>query len=236
MVKIYLDAGHGGKDAGAVGNGIKEKDINLELIKQIETKLKDYEDVQVLLTRDTDIFLSLQQRTDKANHWGAHYFLSCHVNSSPNKDAKGFESHRYVGTKDPKTIAFQNVMHENIVGQIKPLGISDRGKKASDFHVVRESRMPALLTENLFISNVSDSNQLKRNEFLEKLSDGHVLGLEKFIGLKKSKQPPRTGATAPETPKKLFKVQVGAFADEKNAVEQVNKLIKDGYKAFIVEE
>jgi N-acetylmuramoyl-L-alanine amidase len=229
VVKIYLDGGHGGRDPGAVGNGINEKDINLQLVKKIEEILKkNYQDVEIMQTRTTDVFLSLSQRTDKANKWGADYFISCHVNSSTSASANGFGSHIYIKT-DSKTKAFQNVMHEEIMRKIKPFGVTDRGKKQNDFHVLRESHMTAILTENLFISNKADSDKLKRADYIQATAEGHVIGLEKFIGLKKSQQPPES------TTDTLYKVQVGSFTEKKNAEELSLQLKKDGYKPFITE-
>lgn len=227
MVKIYLDGGHGGKDSGANGNGISEKNITLQVVKKIEEILKkNYVNVDVMQTRSDDTYLSLDQRTDKANKWGADYFLSVHVNASTSTAANGFETHIYTKT-DAQTKAFQNVMHQEILNKIKPFGITNRGKKASDFHVLRESHMPAILTENLFISNRSDSDKLKRSDYIQATAEGHVLGFEKFIGLKKSPQP--------ESTRTLYKVQVGSFAEEENAKELMEKLKKDGYNPFISE-
>lgn len=229
MAKIYLDPGHGGKDPGAVGNGINEKDITLKITKKIaEILKKNYVGVEILETRTTDEYLSLSQRTDKANKWGADVFLSCHVNSSTNSAAVGFDSHIYTDV-DSKTRAFQNVMHEEILRKIKPFGIADRGKKQNDFHVLRESHMTAILTENLFISNKADAERLKRADYITATAEGHVIGLEKFLGLKKSQQPP-------DQPKEtLFKVQVGSFTEEENAKALMEKLKKDGYNPFISE-
>lgn len=229
-MKIYLDGGHGGKDPGASGNGINEKDITLKLVKKIEEILKEnYTNVEVMQTRTSDVYLSLDQRTDKANKWGADYFLSCHVNASTSASANGFDSHIYTDV-DSKTKSFQNVMHEEIVKKIKPFGITDRGKKQSNFHVLRESHMTAILTENLFISNKADSDRLKRSDYIQATAEGHVIGLEKFIGLKKSQQPPKSESTLT-----LYKVQVGSFAEKENAEKLAEQLKKDGYKPFISE-
>ena len=60
MVKIYLDAGHGGTDSGAVGNGLYEKNLTLDIVKEIQKKLEEnYENVEIMTTRTEDIFLSL---------------------------------------------------------------------------------------------------------------------------------------------------------------------------------
>lgn len=227
MVLIYLDAGHGGKDSGAIGNGIKEKDINLKLAKKIQDELKNYPDVKVIVSRDTDIYLTLKERTDRANAAKADYLISLHLNSAENKAAKGFESYIYHDTGQP-TRAFQNVMHQEIIAAIDGKQ-DDRGKKQANFHMLRESNMVAILTENLFVSSSSDAALLKQDTFLDKIALGHVKGLEKFIGLKRIEKPPEQ-----KTPQgKLYYVQVGAFEEKKNAEALVSDLLKEGYRPMI---
>ena len=79
MAKIFIDAGHGGTDPGAVGNGLQEKVLTLTIAKKIESLLKNYENVSVKMSRTSDTTLSLSQRTDAANAWGSDFFLSVHI-------------------------------------------------------------------------------------------------------------------------------------------------------------
>jgi N-acetylmuramoyl-L-alanine amidase len=225
MVLIYIDAGHGGKDGGASSNGIKEKDIVLTICKKIQTKLDDFVGVTVAMSRETDVFLTLEQRTQKANNMDADCLLSVHCNSATSTSAKGFESYRHPTAGD-STIAFQNVLHQEIIKAIDG-NIQDRGKKSANYHMLRDSKMKAILTENLFVSNISDSNLLKDDSFLDKLAQGHVNGLEKFLGLKRIEKPPQ------QNDGKLWKVQVGAYEDKKNAEEVAKDLTKLGYRPFI---
>jgi N-acetylmuramoyl-L-alanine amidase len=90
---IVLDAGHGGKDPGAVGYSKKnqEKDITLTLVKQLKKMLEDNLDVQVLLTRSKDEYVHLRKRTKFANQQHADMFISIHLNSAKNKKATGIE-------------------------------------------------------------------------------------------------------------------------------------------------
>lgn len=225
MVKFYIDGGHGGTDSGGQGNGIFEKDINLKIAKKIEALLKEnYKNVEVLMTRDTDVFFSLAERTNKANQWGADAFISVHINANPDKNPRGFESYIYPNSGD-RTTAFQNVMHESIFAQIQPSGVNNRGKKSADFHVLRESNMIALLTENLFISNATDASLLKNDLFLDKLAFGHVLGLEKFFGLEKSIRPP--------TNNELYQVIAGTFSNKENAEAMAKKIKASGYDCYV---
>lgn len=226
MVLLYLDAGHGGKDGGASQNGLKEKDLTLDICKRIQEGLKVYENIKVMMSRSDDTYPTLDQRTIEANKANADLFLSIHINSGVNT-ARGFETHIYT-TPNSATIALQNVMHEQI---LKAMGseVVDRGKKRSNFHVLRESKMKAILTENLFVSNSADAKLLGDPEFRQRIAQGHINALERFLGLKKTSQPPPDHKPIG----KLYRVQVGAFEDVKNAEALAADLRKIGYRPFI---
>ncbi|MBB5356639.1 N-acetylmuramoyl-L-alanine amidase [Anoxybacillus mongoliensis] len=225
MVKIVLDAGHGGKDSGAVGNDLLEKNLTLNIVKQIGDILKDYDGVEIIYTRTDDRFIELSERAAIANRAGANFFLSVHINSG---GGTGFESYIFNGNVSNATVAYQNVIHSEIM---KAIGnMTDRSKKRANYAVLRETKMPALLTENLFIDNANDAAKLKSEKFLQQIAYGHVEGIVKAFGLKKKVQP----STTSNTPEKLYRVQVGAFSDRKNAEQLVEELKKKGYPATIV--
>ncbi|HAF97558.1 N-acetylmuramoyl-L-alanine amidase family protein [Paenibacillus lactis] len=183
MKKVWIDAGHGGKDPGAVGNGLKEKDIALTVSLGVKRRLEaEYEGVQVLMSRSTDVFLELSERTNAANKTGADLLVSIHCNAGGG--AGGFESFRYTDASAASR-SLQNKLHMEIMATLKPHGVIDRGQKAKNLHMCRESRMPAVLTENLFIDVSSDADKLKRQEVIDALIDGHVKGIAKYLGLKK---------------------------------------------------
>lgn len=184
MVKIFVDAGHGGSDSGATGNGLQEKDVTLQIAKKIETQLKSYANVEVKLSRTDDQTVSLQQRTDMANSWGADVLLSIHLNSSSSSEARGFESYRYPNAGS-RTFQFQDILHAEIMEQIDNYTDDNRGKQKANFHVLRESKMMACLTENLFVSNKQDAKLLKDEDFINAVAQGHTNGCVRFFGLKK---------------------------------------------------
>jgi N-acetylmuramoyl-L-alanine amidase len=230
MVKIFLDAGHGGSDSGAIGNGIHEANITLKLVlKTRDYLVRNYSNAEIMLSRDSDKTISLDARTDKANAWKADVFVSIHVNSAT-ASATGFETfiHPITGA-DTKSL--QNVMHNEIFNQIKGGNIIDRGKKQANFHVLRESNMSAILTENLFINNSTDASKLKNDAFLNMLAKGHARGLAKFFGLKEKEL-----ATTPTKDNVLYQVITGTFQEKQNAVEQVANLKKLGYDSYIIEK
>lgn len=223
--KIYIDAGHGGSDPGAVANGLREKDVTLQIAKRIETILKnEYAGVATRMSRTGDQTVSLSQRTSAANAWSADVFLSIHVNAG---GGTGYEDFIYNGKVGSATIALQNVMHAEITKQVD---FRNRGKKRANFQVLRESRMSAILTENGFIDNRSDASKLKQSSYIERIARGHVNGLARALGIKKK---PAPKPSAPEPSGKLYRVQVGAFADKKNAERLAAELKKKGYQTYI---
>lgn len=91
--KIVLDPGHGGKDPGALAFGLKEKDIVLKVAKNLAYHLKKDMNADVILTRDSDHFLPLEERTAIANTNDADLFISLHINAHPSPEVKGFETY-----------------------------------------------------------------------------------------------------------------------------------------------
>ena len=170
---VVLDAGHGGKDSGAIGNGLKEKDLTIKIVNRIADKLKMY-DVRVAKTRVGDETLSLQSRCNIANVLGADLFVSVHINAG---GGTGYESFIHTSVKnDSETIRLQKGFHNQTL-------FKDRGMKSSNFQVLRGTQMTAILTENGFIDNVNDMNVLTKN--IEAVADYHVYGILNYLGLKK---------------------------------------------------
>ncbi|MET3728139.1 N-acetylmuramoyl-L-alanine amidase [Fictibacillus halophilus] len=179
MVKIFIDPGHGGTDPGGVANNLTEKALTLKIGLRIrDILLAEYSNVSVLMSRTSDVTKSLTERTDAANAWGADFFLSVHTNAG---GGTGYEDYVYPGSIAPTT-TYQDNIHAEI---LKLVNFSDRGQKTADFHVLRESNMPALLTENGFIDNVNDANKLKTTSFIESIARGHVNGIVKSFNLPK---------------------------------------------------
>ncbi|CAM3621280.1 N-acetylmuramoyl-L-alanine amidase precursor [Flavobacterium saliperosum S13] len=87
--KVVLDAGHGGKDFGAIKNGLREKDVALDVVLKIGRILNDNEDIDILYSRKTDVFVELRERADKANKAKANLFVSVHCNSSTSSKPYG---------------------------------------------------------------------------------------------------------------------------------------------------
>nr|ADF97538.1 PlyM13 [uncultured phage] len=228
--KVYIDLGHEGDgkgmDPGAVANGLKEANVVLEIGKYMKDMFANYENVEVKFSRLANKNLSLNQRTNEANAWGADVLCSIHINAG---GGKGFESFIYPGAGSA-TQAFQNAVHAKIMGT--GVFTTDRGKKKANFHMLRESKMTAILTENGFIDNGTDAATLKNRAKLIAIASGHVEGVASFLNLKKKP----VSKPEPKPSGKLYKVQVGAFSDRKNADNLAAELKKIGYSTYIVHE
>jgi N-acetylmuramoyl-L-alanine amidase len=109
---IVLDPGHGGKDSGASYHGIHEKDLVLDIAKELYSLIKsEYKDIEVYMTRNRDVFIPLEARTAFANRKKADIFVSIHVNAAPNKNARGVETFVLNVTNDKNALevaAFEN--------------------------------------------------------------------------------------------------------------------------------
>ena len=115
---VVLDAGHGGKDPGAVGRFSKEKDLNLSLVLQVGKLINEqYPDVNVVYTRSTDVFIPLQTRADIANKNNADLFISIHTNSSESKNPSGVET--FILGTDRMEANLDVAMRENAVMKLE---------------------------------------------------------------------------------------------------------------------
>ncbi|MBO1003346.1 N-acetylmuramoyl-L-alanine amidase [Pseudogracilibacillus auburnensis] len=181
MIKIFIDPGHGGSDLGAVGNGLREKDVTLNISKRIRKYVNDhFEGHSIRMSRSDDQTVSLSQRTTLANNWGADVFVSVHVNAG---GGTGYEDfiHRSLSNTS-STAKLRDIIHAEIVKQVD---WRNRGKKKANFAVLRTSKMSAMLTENGFIDTKADADKLKSSAFLNRIAKGHGEGIAKAFNLKR---------------------------------------------------
>lgn len=176
VMKLIIDAGHGGTDPGAVGpTGLKEKDITLKLAAKVGDILKN-QGVSIGQTRTTDVFVELDDRAAIANNANAEYFLSIHINSAGSPAATGTETYAYKagGTGEKLAAAIQQRL-------VAAIGLPNRGVKFANFAVLRETNMPASLVEVCFICNPAEEAMLKQEAFLNKVAKAISLGFLDFI-------------------------------------------------------
>ncbi len=151
---IVVDAGHGGAETGARGpSGLQEKDVTLDVAKRIQTGLTRRLGVRVILTRETDKLVSLDDRTALANHERADLFLSIHVNASPALKARGAETYflSYQATDDEARAAA--ALENNTIGVETPPGSEALGMVLWDLaqsqYLAESSRLAETIQENL---------------------------------------------------------------------------------------
>ena len=208
-MKVCIDAGHGGKDSGAVGGGVKEKDIVLSISKKLRDYLKTY-GVEVYMTRESDIYNSVTTKAKKGNDSKADLFISIHCNSATSQDANGVEVLVYKNAGDNKKAG------ESILNSIvEELILRNRGvKERPDLAVLRDTKMTAVLVETGFISNAGDRAILleKQDEFSKAIGDGVL----RYFGIEVRKE---------NTVEKRYNTieEVPSWAREK-----VQKLIDEG--------
>jgi N-acetylmuramoyl-L-alanine amidase len=175
---VVLDAGHGAKDSGAVGvTGKYEKNFNLAIVLKTAELLKKESNIDVVLTRSNDTFLELKDRAALANNLKADIFISVHANSSGSSAASGTET--YYQREASKALA--NVMHKYLV---QATGLSDRGIRYGNFHVIRETKMPAVLLEVGYLSNKKDEALLFTDALQNKVAASIVSGIKEYLGIK----------------------------------------------------
>ncbi|MFD1064435.1 peptidoglycan-binding protein [Oceanobacillus locisalsi] len=166
-VKIFLDPGHGAHDPGGQGYGLNEKDVVLDIALETERILTSkYQGVEVEMSRRTDTFVELEERANHANSWGADYFISFHNNAFDGSTG-GFESYIYNGNVSQETRDKQNDIHSYISSRIN---VSDRGQKSANLSVLRNTNMPAILIEYLFIDNFTENALLKSDNYKNQLA------------------------------------------------------------------
>lgn len=172
---VYIDAGHGGEDSGAVGNGLFEKDINLAVSEQVTDKLKA-EGANPVASRSDDHFLTLEDRVAKASANKADLFVSIHVNSGV-ASASGTETYFQSDYEAENSRRLAADIQSQLVSSLQT---RDRGVKESDFYVITYSQMPSVLAELGFITNSSDADKLGNEDYQQKAADAIVNGIDSY--------------------------------------------------------
>ena len=176
MPKIFIDAGHGGKDPGAVNGDIYEKDIALQIALKLNNALKN-NGFETSMSRSTDVFIPLVERAQKANNFGADFFVSIHLNSAENSSANGIETLVY------ENKGVNNQLASNIQNElIKIKGVTNRGiKEQKELVVLNSTKMPAVLIEAGFISNFNERTLLLYNSYQKGIAQAITNGICRYF-------------------------------------------------------
>jgi len=171
---IIIDPGHGGKDAGAIGlRNIEEKDIVLSISEQV-AKFLEEKGLRVMITRNSDFFVSLQGRTDMANEANADLFVSIHANSiGPDRpEINGLE----VYYRNNSSLA--NTIYQSIT---QTMTIRQRGVRYANFYVLRNSKMPSTLVEVGYVTGDEDSVKLTDPVYQTEMAKAIARGVLEYI-------------------------------------------------------
>lgn len=159
--RIVIDAGHGGHDPGAHGNGIVEKDLVLDIALRLQTLLQEQPGVEVILTRDSDVFIPLEERTAIANREGADLFLSIHANASTRKDARGLETYFLNFATNPEAEAV--AARENATSSQGMGHLTELVRKITLNNKLAESRELASLVQTQMVRKLKPQNAAVRD-------------------------------------------------------------------------
>ncbi|ACK70230.1 N-acetylmuramoyl-L-alanine amidase [Gloeothece citriformis PCC 7424] len=173
-ILVVIDPGHGGKDPGAIGlGGLQEKDVILPISQEVSSILQQ-QGVQVMLTRNSDYFVTLQGRTAMANRAGADLFVSIHANAvgGGRTEVNGLEVYYF------NSRALAETIHRNIM---RSINMRDRGVRQARFYVLRTSRMPSSLVEVGFVTGSIDNANLRDPAFRSQMAQAIARGILEYI-------------------------------------------------------
>lgn len=163
---VVLDIGHGGSDSGAVANGVKEKEVNFNQGMALYYLLEADPSIKVYMTRESDVYPTLQFRSQLANEIEADLFISIH-NNSASANVTGAETLYYPNGSDTRGKQIAQMVQEAIVS----CGLGNRGIKArSDLYVLRTTNMPAILLETGFLTNAAEAEYINSQSFINEWS------------------------------------------------------------------
>lgn len=221
-MKYFVDFGHGGEDSGAVGGSSLEKNINKLIGERVVHHLKRHNQ-SVLVTRENDDTVSLDERVNRINRANCDLGVSIHCNSFTDSSVRGVETYTWgTGTRE---IELAKKVHNEILSA--KLYDKNRGIKQAQFRIL-SPQIPCCLVETAFISNDLDKKLVLDN--IENFAVAITKGLLGFYGI--SYKAESGQVTAPED-EKYYRVQVGAYKNEKYAIDLAESLKQNGYPAII---
>jgi len=191
---VFLDPGHGGRDPGAVYNGLREKDLNMSIYRKLRSELEKL-GYTVLTSRDSDVYVDyVTERSEMVNKTDADVFISIHFNATgvPGANRSGVETYIYepdddikprinkVAHDNPVRLSESKRLAENIHNSVVSVaGANDRGVHGSNYAVLRETVKPAVLIELGYMDS-PEYKKISDDKYQNKLVEGLVKGLRNF--------------------------------------------------------
>lgn len=227
-MKVCVDPGHGGYDPGAIGNGLKEKDLTLDICFRLKPLL-EFNGISVILTREgdhavgyleNDLNGELRARVERAELAKADLFVSVHINAGGGTGVEVL----IIGLGGKAEIAAKKVLPF----LVQTGGWTNRGIKTQNIMVLRETSMPAILTENGFIDKTVDAEKLREPNFRQALAVAHAKGICDYFGIQY-----KESTSSLPNPNSMYRVildgkQIMALSSRDHAITEVKKAIDSG--------
>ena len=219
MIKVFLSAGHGGSDPGAVAYGIEEEDINLDIMLACNEVLTKH-GITTVLSRTTDENDPVKEEVKEANASGASLAVSFHTNAG---GGDGSESLYHSSSSEGKRLAELMEKHTKAIGQ------NSRGvKPRNDLWFLRGTNMVSVLSECAFVDNDKDNDIIDTLEERKKFGVAYAKAILEYFGIA------YVESTPSKTTDKLYRIQLGAYGEKENADAMLAKVKSAGFKdAFI---
>ena len=183
---IALDAGHGGRDPGAVVDDVLEKDLNLDLVSRLSDLVDAEPDLVAKMTRTLDIFVSLEDRIRIAEEAGAVVYVSIHINSFSTPDPTGIETI----VADARPLDDDSWILAELIqdGLVNATGARDRGTRSQESYTQR-TEIPAVSAEVGYLTNPDEKAKLVDSEYQQRIVEGILAGIRQFIDYKYPSSP-----------------------------------------------
>jgi len=170
---VVIDAGHGGNDPGAIGNGVVEKEVTLKVSYYLKDLLLN-NNFNVIMTRSDDSEILLKPRVNIANLNNADIFVSIHCNSTEGPGPMGIET--YYRTEQSST--FAKFIHKNLINSLPTI---DRGIRIRNFYVIKNTKMPSVLVEIGYLTNKIEASRLSTESYQRDIAKALLNGIKEYF-------------------------------------------------------
>lgn len=208
---VFLSAGHGGSDPGAVAYGMQEKNINLAIMLSCNEILRKH-GVVTVLSRTKDENDPVSEEVREANNSGADIAVSFHANAG---GGDGFEAFYFMGSKEGERLASLCEKH------IKQIGQNSRGIKTNNLKFTRDTNMTAVLVESFFVDNDKDNDIGDTTNELKSFGVAYAKAILEYLNIAYKE------TLIPD--EKIYRVQIGAYKNIENAQNALQAAKKAGF-------
>lgn len=186
--KLVVDAGHGGKDDGAVGNGMYEKDVTLKIAEKMKELSSQY-GIDIVLTRSSDVYMSPKEKSDFANTQNANAFISVHVNNSDKNEMLNSGMEVFLSTNNTNNLDNNKVLGSAIIQNLQPdFSVTPAlQQRQVGIWILDHSNIPSVLVECGYITNANDAEILKQDNKIELIARNILQGVTMYANNKVDK-------------------------------------------------